>query len=206
MDNIKSVIAKNIIELRRTNGMTQLELAERLNYSDKAISKWERAESLPDVSVLVDISKLFGVPLDYLVKEEHTADEIAAYNNTIENVTLPYSKRSITAVSIILVWFIAMLVFVLLTIFTEHAHYRWLPFIYAIPASSIVGIVFNSIWFKPRMNYGIVSVLMWSVLLSVHISLLPFGINIFSIYLLGIPGQIIIFLWSLIKKPQKHKP
>ena len=48
MNNIKSIIAQNITDLRRAKGLTQLELAEQLNYSDKAVSKWERAESMPD--------------------------------------------------------------------------------------------------------------------------------------------------------------
>ena len=72
MNDIKSIVAKNISELRQSNNMTQLELAEKINYSDKAISKWERAESSPDISVLVDIAAVFGVTVDYLVKAEHT--------------------------------------------------------------------------------------------------------------------------------------
>ena len=62
----KSIIANNIIELRKSKKWTQIELAEKLNYSDKAISKWERAESLPDVTVLQQIAALFSVSVDYL--------------------------------------------------------------------------------------------------------------------------------------------
>ena len=56
MEDLKPVIAKNITALRQQARMTQSELAERLNYSDKAISKWERAESMPDVAVLKTIA------------------------------------------------------------------------------------------------------------------------------------------------------
>lgn len=66
--DIKIVIAKNIADLRLANGMTQLELAERINYSDKAVSKWERAESMPDIAVLTEIADLFQVSLDDLVR------------------------------------------------------------------------------------------------------------------------------------------
>ena len=69
MKDIKSIVAKNITELRIRHNMTQLELAEKLNYSDKTISKWERAESTPDISVLVEIAALFGVTLDALASE-----------------------------------------------------------------------------------------------------------------------------------------
>ena len=71
MERIKQSVAKNITDLRRSMGMTQLELAEKLNYSDKAVSKWERGDSIPDVAVLKQISDLFGVTLDYLVSEDH---------------------------------------------------------------------------------------------------------------------------------------
>ena len=67
MENIKQIVAKNIADLRRASGLTQMEFAEKLNYSDKAVSKWERGDSLPDVAVLKQIADLFQVTLDYLV-------------------------------------------------------------------------------------------------------------------------------------------
>ena len=69
--DLKQTIAKNITALRQGRKMTQIELAEKLNYSDKAISKWERGESIPDVTVLKSIADLFGVTLDYLLQESH---------------------------------------------------------------------------------------------------------------------------------------
>ena len=71
MTDIKQIIAKNISALRQDKELTQIELAEKLNYSDKAVSKWERGESLPDIGVLTQIADLFEVPLDYLVRREH---------------------------------------------------------------------------------------------------------------------------------------
>lgn len=196
MNDIKSIVAKNIAELRQTSGMTQLELAEKLNYSDKAVSKWEHADSMPDISVLVEISELFGVPLDYIIRAEHNDNEIKAETPK----KAKYSHSIITAVSVLLVWFIAVFAFVLISLIWRSAKHEWICFIYAVPVSSIVWLVFNSIWSNPRRNYFIISILMWSTLLSVHLTLLPFGINIWLIYLLGIPGQIIILLWSVMKK------
>lgn len=200
MNNIKTIVAKNITELRKMKGITQLELAEQLNYSDKAVSKWERAESMPDISVLVDIADLFGVPLDYLVREEHTKKEVLPEAEKEPK----YRKSSITAVSILLVWLIAMLVFVVIMLASEKLTYQWLTFVYAVPVSMIVWLVFNSVWFYPRRNYLIISLLMWSGLASLHLSLLPFGKQIGLIYLLGIPGQIIIAVWAMIRKPEKE--
>ena len=150
MNNIKSIIAQNITDLRRAKGMTQLELAEQLNYSDKAVSKWERAESMPDVSVLVEIADLFEVPLDYLVRAEHPQKEIQPSE---EALSATYRKGYISGISILLVWLIVVLVYILISFFAKDAHSQWLSFVYAIPVSAIVWLVFNSIWFNPRLNY-----------------------------------------------------
>ena len=69
MENLKENLAKNLIKLRKANNLTQLDLANKLNYSDKAISKWERAESMPDVEMLYTISQMFDVTLDWLVSD-----------------------------------------------------------------------------------------------------------------------------------------
>ena len=204
MNNIKSIIAQNITDLRRAKGLTQLELAEQLNYSDKAVSKWERAESMPDVSVLVEIADLFDVPLDYLVRAEHPKKEIQPSEDANE-MSFLYRKGYISGISILLVWLIAVLVYVLISFFAKDAHSQWLSFVYAIPVSAIVWLVFNSIWFNPRPNYFIVSLLMWSLFLSIQLTLFSLNIKAGLIYLLGIPGQIIIILWALIKKPRKQE-
>ena len=193
MNDIKAIIAKNITELRIGKGMTQIDLAERLKYSDKAVSKWERAESLPDISVLVEIADMFGVSLDYLVREKHK-------EKPLEPKKPRYNKSMISGVSIALVWFIALFIFVILSLSAKELSFKWLTFIYAVPISSIVWLIFNSIWFNKRLNYFIISLLMWTALTSLHLSILPMGLNISLIYLLGIPGQIIILMWSMIRK------
>ena len=71
MEDLKSIIAKNITDLRLKNGYTQIQLASILNYSDKAVSKWERAESIPDITVLKEIADLFNVTVDYLLNLDH---------------------------------------------------------------------------------------------------------------------------------------
>ncbi len=194
MNNIKSIVAKNIAQLRQSKGMTQLELAERLNYSDKAVSKWERAESMPDISVLVEIADMFAVPLDYLVREEHEQPKPKK-----EKPKRNYNKKFVTALSVLVVWLVAFIAFVVISIATNGSPIQWLMLVYAVPISMIVWLVFNSIWFDTRRNYLIVSLLVWSLLIALHVSFLPAGINIWQIYLLGIPGQIIILIWSKVR-------
>ena len=192
MEEIKQTVAKNLTELRRASGMTQLELAERLNYSDKAVSKWERGDSLPDVAVLKQIADLFQVTVDYLVSPEHTEP----VQRTVYEGRELRNRHIILGISILLVCLMATLVFVILNLIHGIAVRHWLSFIYAVPACLIVTLIFNTLWFNPRRNYLIVSLLMWSILVCIHLSLLLIGFNVWLIYILGIPGQSIILLWS----------
>ncbi len=204
MDDIKSIIAKNISALRIDAGMTQLDLAEKLNYSDKAVSKWERAESVPDVSVLKKIADLFNVPLDYLVRTEHEIQEIET-DVKIENHQRKYNYGFITGMCILLVWLIATLVFIILDISTSAVYAHWLSFTYAVPVTMIVWLVLNSVWFNRRTNFLIISFLMWTLLASLYVTFLLFGLNFWLIFVLGIPGQTIILLWSKLKFKKKLK-
>ena len=198
MEDTKSIVAKNISELRLLNNMTQIELGERLNYSDKTISKWERGESSPDISVLVEIADLFGVSLDYLVRAENLDRTVK--ENKISQTR--YNRKVIAYISESIVWFAVILAFILTSLITSEATFQWLYFVYALPVALIIKLVFNSIWFNPQNNYFIISALVWSILAAIHITFLYFKINVALIYLLGIVAQITIILWSFLKKPK----
>ena len=195
MEDIKSIVAKNITELRLLNNMTQMELAEKLNYSDKTISKWERAESTPDISVLVEIANLFGVTLDFLVKSENIEDAVARHKTE----ETKYNRRVIAYISESIGWLSAIFAFIITTLILRKTTFQWLYFVYALPVVLIVKLVFNSIWFNSRMNFVIVSLMMWSMLACLCLSLMTFGLGMWMILVPGIPGQVIIILWSMIK-------
>lgn len=199
MEDIKLIVAKNIAELRLLNNMTQLELAEKLNYSDKTISKWERAESSPDIAVLVEIANLFGVTLDYMVKSENVEEQVKE-NKQKET---RYNHKVISYISESCAWFVAIFAFIITSLIVQKMTFQWLYFVYALPVVLIIRLVFNSIWFNPRHNYFIISALMWSVLAAIHTTFLYFKVNVALIYFLGAAGQIMIILWSFIKKPKK---
>jgi len=197
MADLKLIIAKNIAELRKEAQMTQFELAEKLNYSDKAVSKWERGESVPDVVVLKEIADIFSVSVDFLLEEEHTKKRSFG-----ENFKVRMKNHSfIMGMSIVLVWLIALGVFVVFDMFREYTASReWLVFMYAVPVTMIVWLVFNSVWFNRRLNFLIISLLMWTGLASIYVSLYVLaGINVRFLLLLGLPGQLIILLWSRIR-------
>ena len=195
---LRAVIAANMAELRRRQGMTQLELAEKLNYTDKAVSKWERGDSVPDIAVLKQIADLFGVTVDYLLQEKHEAPA----PTTAHAESRRHARGIITWLAVLLVWMSATVVFVVTKLAAPEMPGMWLAFVAAVPVSMVVWLVFNTVWFRHGRNYLIISLLMWSALATLHVSLLMSGFNyrIWLIYTLGIPGQVIILLWSNVKK------
>ena len=134
MEDLKQILAKNITALRQASRMTQLELAEKLNYSDKAISKWERGESIPDVTVLKAIADLFGVTLDYLLEEDHEQKPMPSQ----ESPGYQHRNRKVaTGLSVLLVWFMAILSYVVMDLAVPDNIVCWLPFAYAVPTTLI---------------------------------------------------------------------
>lgn len=202
MEDVKATIAKNITDLRAASGMTQLELAEHLHYSDKSVSKWERGESVPEIGTLVSIARLFGVSLDYLVQGKQEPEEPPA-PPAAPDARKQKNHAIITKISIALVWFVALLTYVLIDILSKNVTAHWITFLYAVPVSMIVWLVFNAIWFNPRRNYLIISLLVWSLLAAVQLTFLAFGLNIWQIYLLGLPGQFILIMWSKLSFQKK---
>lgn len=67
---MKMFFADKLIKLRKRSGMSQEELADRLDVSRQSVSKWESAQCLPDLNKIVAISKIFEVSVDYLIKDE----------------------------------------------------------------------------------------------------------------------------------------
>ncbi|MBE6777054.1 MAG: helix-turn-helix transcriptional regulator [Ruminococcaceae bacterium] len=191
MENLNFMIGKNLQILRKKNSLTQAELAEKLNYSDKAISKWEKGESLPPIEVFYKLSQLYGVSIDNIVNEEKIKPHV------IESSYLRKRYLHITLLSLLAVWLVALVCFVFIHIFTDK--YYPLTFAWGVPVSTIVGLVFDVIWNKCKIMFWLVSVLVWSILLCLAIQLLHF--NVWEILLFGIPLQIAVIIWSrMVKK------
>ena len=186
MEEIKQIIAKNISELRIDRQMTQLELAEKLNYSDKAVSKWERGESIPDVITLKIIADMFGVTVDYLLCEHLNNEKPPITKHTKTNHLM------ITLISVVAVWLLGTCAYSFGWLFESSL---WMAFVVCVPVSAIVLLVFNSIWGKRIWNLYIISALMWSTFLSVFLGVTVYtAYNIWIIFSIGIPAQIVISL------------
>lgn len=186
MENLNLIIAKNLTLLRKKNKLTQLELAQMLNYSDKAVSKWENGESVPGIDVLHRISKIYNVSLDFIVGEQAASAPV--------NITPNIKKKRniITLLSLVAVWFVVLLFYLAFDIFSNLR--IWMLFCWAVPASLIVTIVFDSLWNNHRYLFWNVSGLIWSILVCT--SLQFFDYNIWQILFIGIPLQIGAVLWN----------
>lgn len=219
MEDWKQIVAGNLAALRKAQGLTQLQLAEQLHYSDKAVSKWERGESMPDLAVMKQLADFYGIRIDdFLLTPEQRAEAQPAPEESPaeaepapeESPTPPPDHRRrnlnrliIAGMAALLVWLIASMIFVVLDAALPELEYKSFLFIYAAPVTAIVLLVFNSIWFNPRWNYIIISFLVWSLLAALYMTFYMIGISIPKLFLIGIPAQLIIILWSRLRPADK---
>ena len=210
LDNLKDRIGANIAMQRKRVGLTQAGLAEKLNYSDKAISKWERGESMPDVLTLMQLAQLFDISVGDLLEDPNQLPgnpgklEKAMTQVSEKALKRKANKNVILGLSTTLVWFIALLVFVVISSFDLPN--SWISFFYAVPVNAIVLLSLRSAWRDFRWNRGLISVIVWGFLVSIYVSLLVFlRFNMWRIFLLGIPGEIAIMLWFRLFRPVKDE-
>ena len=208
-EKLKNQIGTNIALYRKRAGLTQAGLAEKLNYSDKAVSKWERGESIPDVLILMQLAEQFEIGVSDLLEDPNALpEETTRFQHAMEQVSEKALKRKpnkniILGLSSILVWFVALFIYVIVSSFD--IPYSWLAFFYAVPANCIVLLSLRSAWHDFRWNRGLISGIMWGSLASIHMTLLTLlSFNMWKIYLLGILGELAIILWFRMFRPS-HK-
>ena len=196
MATIKENVSNNIVLLRKSRQWTQADLAEMLNYSDKTISKWERGESTPDIEMIYQMSQLFEVPIEYFFQEnESITEEVKMINQKIM-----FKNLAKISLWIIVVWFIGICIFIYQNLFNKNGTGYWLSFIWPIPASCVIAFLY---FIKYKYFICIpytLSILVWSILASIYLQFLVFGINIWLIFLIGIPMQLIIIITYWLKK------
>ena len=201
-EELTIIVANNITTYRKKLGLTQLQLAELISYSDKAVSKWERAEALPDVFVLSQIAEVFKITVNDLLTKVDDKKLEKIENNIIEEKRFTNRNRIIiTILSALLVWFISTIIFVLLQVI-PNSFPSWLTFIYAIPASAIVLLVFAKIWGERWMRFFIVSLLTWGIAISIQISLtvLISEPNAHLFYFIALAFQILTVFWYMARR------
>ena len=202
MEDLKIVVGKNLSALRKRRKITQLELAEKMDYSDKAVSKWEQGATLPDLETLKQLCDFYGVTLDYLVDENNIKNP---HLDTKSQKTVFVNHIIITCLLGVIVWMIATLIFVYPLLFHQATRSYWPVFIWAVPVSSIVMLFANLFYFKRNKLVVLIgaSLLIWSTLTAVFIHFMFFtdqGTNLWLCFILGIPMQAATALWFAIRK------
>ena len=186
-EEIKLNFSHNLINLRKTKNLTQLQLAEKLNYSDKAISKWEVGAVLPDVETLTHIAEFFGITVNDLIYRKKSSVLRAFYKNHLV----------ISLFTFAIVWFVSTIIYFVLEHVTPLAR-CWLTFIYTIPISSIVLVVFCSVWFKRIFTYLSTAMLIWGIVISVYLSIN--NPHLWFIFVIGVVGQLAFSFLFVMKK------
>lgn len=194
-EDIPKNIAKNITELRKSAGMTQASLAEKLGYSDKSISKWERGEGVPDVICLKNMAELFGVTVDYFLESEHDSPAPAEVRPIEKEPGYVISHGAIFGVALAGVFLLAAIVFFILK---QCGIFSLMPFVIACPVAALLSIIFNSIWGKSRYTFFTVTLFIWALLLLLSFILRGYGM--WSLMLLGFPATLVVWLACRVKK------
>ena len=189
MDDIKEIIADNLIKLRKKNNLTQGEMAEKLNYSDNAVSRWERGDVTPSVETLEQISKIFNIPIVSLFEK-----------NIVENVNKNSKKQLINKLAIVLIftslaWFVATVGYVYAEMFFNFNF--WQIFAWAVPTSCLILYPFNKVWGKYIWKFVILSVFVWTTLACIYLQLLSY--NLWLVFIIGVPVQAGLAIWAFLK-------
>ena len=197
--DVKSNFAQNLARYRKSLGLTQGELAERINYSDKAVSKWERGEALPDLEVVKVISEIFGTTIDDLVSEPKPEKKPRLIRN------LPVKRAIICLAAAVLVWLVAVMAYAFLGVIVPWLLGKaWLALVVAIPVTFVVTLILTCVWGKNLLNAVFASLLSWTLLLAVYLCLINLLYSpphtLWMIFLIGVPLQILIILWFSFKK------
>lgn len=182
-DKLINQVAENIAYYRKKMNLTQFELAEKLNYSDKSISKWERAEGIPTVVVLKEICDFFGITLNDITNPKKVKNNYKMKKRGL----IAYFYASIAFVVAVILYGIFNLI--------DINFAAWKLIIYAIPIASLVLFIFSIIWNQKIETYIYLSSFIWTLALSFYVSIsIP---NKYMIFIIAIPVH--LFLLYLIR-------
>lgn len=198
MDDVRGALAANLAELRKEENLTQAEFAAQFNYSDKAVSKWERGDSLPDVVMLKTIADLYGMRVDDLL----TAGGVAAESSgEKQHDAYLMPKVLIAAMWVTMVWVVAAVVF-LYSQFSIGKMY-WMAFVWAVPVSFAVAFLFSRHWEgESTLQCVFASLFVWSTITAFYFQYLEY--NIWAVFFVGVPVQIALILGAKLRRAGVH--
>ena len=194
----QELLAKNLAYYRKASGLTQLELAEKFNYSDKSVSKWERGEGFPDIFVLKSLADFYGISVDDFYQSEHKAIKVSQSRKR--------KQTYLKLLSIGLGWLVVILTFFFLQVFIgdKYAFKPWLTFIYGTLITAIILLVWEFIYHNRFLRMLAASGIVWSAALSLYLTfLVVINQNLPLIFVVAIPLQVLEIIWYLFRRNKK---
>lgn len=201
MENVKKTVSQNLIRLRKENNLTQAELAKLINYSDKAISRWETGEVVPDLETIYSLSEVFGVPVSEIIEEPRAEDKFKdRAEKKDESRTI--SQKILSQIFLLCeIWLIITVVFVYLKLSRQTT--LWQLFVWGVPASAMALWIYNR-----RSNSNILlficsTVFTWSFITCVFLHLLDS--NPWYMFFIGLPIQGLLIIRYIFNYKQSLK-
>ena len=201
----------NISYYRKANGLTQSALGEKLSYSDKAVSKWERGDSVPDVYIIYRMSEIFGCSVNDIIGQNEKDIKSDRINEIAKNKQ--FRRIMITALSVGLLWLVASVIYFVTDLIVNGVYKLGqddfiLVFMYSVPASFIITLVFSKLWGRIWQQAVSVSGILWSGVISLAVSFNVFNFaenSAYKILIAAIFFQILIVLWYVMRKKSEKK-
>ena len=199
---LKLIVAENLTALRKSKGLTQLQLAEKFHYSDKAVSKWEKGDTTPDIETLQALADFYGVTIDYFT-HEGTRREKAIYTKDKPKKNRPLLCFYYSLIAPI----VAILIDSLIILFANVNF--WPIWIWMLAVDGIVLFVLSCVFFSKPMKGIFGSFMTWMIVVAIYLQLgysMPEGRGylLWEILLLGIPITIAFLIYGYTGKKKKN--
>ena len=200
--NQQELLAKNLAYYRKASGLTQLELADKFNYSDKSVSKWERGEGFPDIFVLKSLADFYGITVDDFYQSEHKAVKVSQSKKR--------KQTYLKLLSIGINWLVTILTFFLLNTllsrFAPEATFEpWLTFIYGTLTTGIILLVWEFIYHNRFLRMIAASIIIWTAALSLFLTfLVVMKLALPLLFVVAIPLEVLEIIWYLFRRNRKR--
>ncbi len=199
MKGVKETVRENLIKLRKEHKYTQMELAEKIGYSDKAISRWETGEVNPDIETLEKLSSLYGVDITVFFSEyspeQHKAE--------VARDTQLGRKIAVWILMAVALWYVGIMLYIYSHTFVSDSARSWLIFIWLVPLTFILCSVMNRMWGNAVMGIIFSSLVCWSLLAAIYLHFLKY--NLYLLFISGVPIQMAILLLDYMKRKSKAR-
>lgn len=207
----REIIAKNITFYRKSLGLSQLELAEKLQYSNKNISKWEKGETTPSIFTLKRLAEIFGITVDQLVsggeQQPIKQEQKKGSSLTSKVLWLLLSNAILLVCACVAIYVLGML--------QVSKFNKWLILVYILPLSALSVFIFIAC-VKKRVDVISISVSGWFLALCIYLTFpkvsgigyiffLMFGLQVLTLIIMLIINYHIIFRRRKTKKQHDNR-